>query len=146
MRCIVYISFESRRLQKADLHKILEAARRKNAELQVTGILLHFDGLFLQVLEGADDVIAAMLTTLRRDKRHQDLRILLDEPIAARHFPDWAMALADLADLPAEDRWLCRNLDRPLPELQSKEFAERIRRLITSFQAMMDAGEVGDDQ
>lgn len=146
MRCIVYISFESRRLTKADLHKILAAARRKNAEMRVTGVLLHFDGLFLQVLEGTDEVIAVLLRTIRNDKRHQDLRILLDEPITARHFPDWAMALADLADLPAEDRWLCRNLDRPLPELQSEEFAERIRRLIGSFQAMVNAGGEGDSQ
>jgi hypothetical protein len=85
-------------------------------------------------------VIAAMLDTIRADQRHQDLRILLDEHIHARHFPDWAMALADLADLPAEDRWLCRNLDRPLPELKSEEFADRIRRLIGSFQAMVNTG------
>lgn len=137
MKCIAYISLETRRLGKADIHDILRVSRDRNAARGVTGVLLYYGGLFLQVLEGEDTRLADLMETLRRDRRHGDLRIILDEPTDERHFPDWSMAFVDLADLPAEDGWLCRNLDRPLAELRSTQLAERIRRLIGSFQAMV---------
>lgn len=137
MKCIVYISLESRRLDRADIHDILRTSRERNQARDVTGVLMFYDGLFLQVLEGEDGHLDELLADLRQDRRHHEVRILLDESITQRHFPDWSMALVDLADLPADDRWLCRHLDRPLPELQSSQLADRIRRLVGSFQAMV---------
>jgi hypothetical protein len=137
MRCIAYISLESRRLGRSDLLDILRVARTRNALAGITGVLMYYDGLFLQVIEGDEAPLDELLGKLRGDRRHRDLRVLLDERSDERHFPDWAMALIDLATLPAEERWLCRHLDRPLPELQSDVLAERIRRLIGSFQAMV---------
>lgn len=137
MRCLAYISVETRRLQPADILEILRVSRMKNTVRRITGVLLYFDGLFLQILEGESGQLDDLLTVLRHDRRHTDIRILLDEPTRQRHFPDWSIALVDLADLPADDRWLCRHLDRPLPELQSEELANRIHRLIGSFQAMV---------
>lgn len=137
MKCMVYISLESRRLTRADIHDILHSSRQGNQARGITGVLMFYDGLFLQVLEGEDEVVDGLISQLRADSRHQDIRILLDETITQRHFPDWSMALVDMADLPAEDRWLYRHLDRPLPELESAQLADRIRRLVTSFQAMV---------
>lgn len=137
MRCVAYISLENRRLGREDVLEIARISRIKNELRGITGVLMFYDGLFLQVLEGTDADIEQLLARLRMDGRHRDVRILLDELISERHFPDWAMALMDLADLPEEDRWLCRHLDRPLPELSSPELADRIRRLIRSFQAMV---------
>ncbi|MGE5477739.1 MAG: BLUF domain-containing protein [Bacteroidales bacterium] len=137
MRCVVYISHETRPLKKADILDILRVSRVKNTVRRLTGVLLYYDGIFLQVLEGEGPVIEEMLALLRRDRRHTEIRILLDEPVAERYFPDWSMAFADLADLPPDDRWLCRHLDRPLAELHSGELADRIRRLVGSFQVMV---------
>lgn len=137
MRCIVYISQGTRRLQRADILDILRVSRMKNTVRGITGVLLYYDGLFLQVLEGEDDRLADLLEVLRHDRRHKELRVLLDETVTERHFPDWAMAFMEMADLPPEDRWLCRHLDRPLPELQSTALADRIRRLVRSFQDMV---------
>lgn len=137
MKCVVYISMETRRLRQADILDILRTSRVKNTVRGLTGVLLYYDGMFLQVLEGESPKVEELLAVLRHDRRHKDMRILLEETIEQRHFPDWTMAFVDLAELPPEDRWLCRNLDRPLAELQSKELADRIRRLIGSFQAMV---------
>lgn len=137
MRCVVYISMETRRLSRDDISDILRVSRMKNTVHDITGVLLYYDGLFLQVLEGEDARLEELMAVLRHDRRHHDVRMLLDEQIAERHFPDWSMGLIDLADLPAEDRWLCRHLDRPLPELRSPQLADRIRRLVASFQAMV---------
>jgi hypothetical protein len=137
MRCIAYISLESRRLDRSDILDILRVSRERNAASGITGVLMYYDGVFLQIIEGDDDNVDALLERLRRDRRHRDLRVMLDESCAVRHFPDWAMALLDLPSLPPDDRWLCRHLDRPLPELQSDVLADRIRRLISSFQVMV---------
>lgn len=139
MRCVVYISQESRRLRQTDILDILRISRINNSVRGFTGVLLYYDGTFLQVLEGENEAVAGLLDVLRHDRRHKDVRVILDEPTTARHFPDWTMAFVDLAELPAGERWLCRNLNRPLAELQSDELAERIRRLIGTFQAMVRA-------
>lgn len=137
MRCIAYISTEARRLSRADIQDILRVSRMKNTMRRLTGVLLYYDGVFLQVLEGEHDQLDELMTVLRLDRRHGEIRVMLDETTTERHFPDWSMAFVDMADLPADDRWLCRHLDRPLPELQSQQLADRIRRLIGSFQAMV---------
>lgn len=136
MRCVAYISFENHRLDRKDILEIARISRIKNELRGITGVLMFHDGLFLQVLEGPDADIEQLLARLRMDGRHRDVRILLDELISTRHFPDWAMALVDPGGLREEDRWLCRHLD-PLTELGSPELADRIRRLIRSFQAMV---------
>lgn len=144
MRCIVYISMETRRLTRADILEILRVSRMKNTVHGITGVLLHHDGLFLQVLEGDAARLEELLGVLRHDRRHREVRVLLDEAITERHFPDWSMGVVDLADLPPDDRWLCRNLDQPLPELQSEQLADRIRRLVASFQAMVRDNPAAD--
>lgn len=133
MRCIAYISVETRRLGKPDLEDILRVARARNVEHGVTGVLLYYCGLFLQVLEGEDKDVADLMGALHRDRRHADMRIILDLTADERNFPEWDMAFVDLANLSNEDTWLCRRL----AELRPTELADRIRRLIGSFQAMV---------
>lgn len=143
MRCLAYISQEARRLTKDDLQDILRVSRVKNTVRQITGVLLYYDGLFMQVIEGEDADVQGLLDTLRSDRRHHNLCVVLDETVPERHFPEWAMALVDFADLPSEDRWLCRTLEQALPQLRSNVLADRIHRLIGSFQAMVGNGKAG---
>lgn len=134
MKCIACISVETRHLGKADLHDILRVSRDRNAARGVTGVLLYYGGLFLQVMEGDDASVIDLMETLQRDRHHADLRIILDEAADERLFPDRSMAFADLAD---EDDGQYRDLDLPLAEMRSTQLSERIRRLIGSFQAMV---------
>ncbi len=143
MRCIVYISMETRHLCREDITEILRVSRMKNTVRGITGVLMYYDGLFLQVLEGEAARLDELLETLRHDRRHHEVRVLLDETISQRHFADWSMGLVDLAELPPEDRWLVRQLNRPLPELHSDELADRLRRLVGSFQAMVERERSG---
>lgn len=100
-------------------------------------MLLYFDGVFLQIIEGDDDAVADLLAVIRHDRRHKDLRILMEEPVTAPHFPDWSMAFLDIGALPPEERWLVRDLALPLPTAQSDHLSHRIHRLIRSFQDMV---------
>lgn len=88
---LVYTSTASHAFRETALEQLLEECRRFNAEHDVTGMLLHRSGRFIQVLEGRPDVLRALVERIRRDTRHHDMRILLEEPIDARRFADWTM-------------------------------------------------------
>lgn len=75
--------------------EILGVSDRNNRRDQLTGALLCHGGRFLQVIEGARGDLDMLITRLRADPRHQNIRILSDGPVAGRRFETWAMAQAE---------------------------------------------------
>jgi len=63
-------------------------------------MLLHLEGTFFQVLEGAPDAVDGLFGAIRRDARHRQLTVIIREPVAARTFGEWTMGYADIT--PAE--------------------------------------------
>ena len=58
--------------------RIVGAARQRNASEGITGLLV-FDGLrFCQHLEGPPDPVQRLMRRLQADRRHTDVRGLLD--------------------------------------------------------------------
>jgi hypothetical protein len=57
-------------------------------------MLLYSDGNFFQVLEGEAATVDALYEKLHRDKRHQQLTLIIREPIARRSFADWSMGFS----------------------------------------------------
>ena len=80
---------------------ILAQARPRNALLGVTGVLTVVNGEFLQVIEGPEAGINALLVSLMRDGRHSHIRVLEHKPVSGRAFGDWDMVSPRLADLEA---------------------------------------------
>ena len=56
MRQLLYVSDTAPSLPDGTLDAILTASRTHNAPAGITGLLLHIEGGFLQVLEGEDAV------------------------------------------------------------------------------------------
>lgn len=77
------------------VEEILAQARALNAARQVTGSLLFTGGHFAQVLEGPAPALADTLSAITADRRHEALKILLDEALPARRFGAWSMAYAE---------------------------------------------------
>lgn len=94
---IIYSSTETRVLDRDSLHSILDTARRRNRELEVTGILLHSERSFLQVIEGEESVINDLFNRIRADERHRNITLIIRESIAARSFSDWTMGFAEIS-------------------------------------------------
>jgi hypothetical protein len=99
MRSIVYTSTQTRPITDGELAQILAVGREKNTALGVTGILAHKGGNCLGILEGDDEVVQSRFEQVRIDPRHTDVRVLLDEQIQHRSFPDWSMAFQPLDPL-----------------------------------------------
>lgn len=100
---LVYASAATRGFAASDLDAILKAARKHNADVEITGMLLFVDSSFLQVLEGTQVHIEDLFERIKADRRHTRTSLLLREPIEARSFSDWSMGAttASLTDLQA---------------------------------------------
>lgn len=93
---IIYASGATSAFDEDQLPELLRAARRNNAELSVTGMLLYDAGCFLQVLEGSEPDVRRLYVRISRDPRHDNVRLLLQSVATQRDFGEWTMGLARL--------------------------------------------------
>ena len=88
---IIYASVATRAIPEEELVTLLKLARDKNTRLGITGILLHCDESFIQVLEGPKDRVMEMFGDIQKDTRHNRVVILFEGPITNRNFSQWSM-------------------------------------------------------
>ena len=93
----VYVSAASRPLLEDEILDILHVARLNNEKLDITGMLLHRDGNFLQVLEGPASAVDSLVNKIKRDARHKGLILMSRKGIQERLFADWRMAFRDMS-------------------------------------------------
>ena len=93
---VIYGSVETRYLTAMQLSELLALARARNQSLDVTGLLLHQKGVFVQVLEGDEPVVSALYDRISRDPRHKSLNIFRSGPIQKRQFAAWSMGFLEL--------------------------------------------------
>ncbi len=94
---IIYASQAIKPVDTAVLQAILEKARVRNEQDEITGFLLYADESFLQILEGEEAVLGATYERIVKDPRHTGVRLLQRSPISRRRFGQWTMGF-DLPD------------------------------------------------
>ena len=92
----IYASTATRRFTERELESLLCHARVGNAAHGLSGILLHVDGSFFQVLEGEAAAVDALYQRIADDPRHERVTVIIREPIARRAFADWSMGFAEM--------------------------------------------------
>lgn len=99
---IAYLSFATRSMKAncdEEIQAILGEARVHNQKHGITGQLIYRSGIFLQLLEGNKDIVTLLLGRILLDRnRHENIRILFNQPMTKRVFPDWSMAYQYLDD------------------------------------------------
>lgn len=93
---IIYSSAAQVDFSKEQLLELLTSSRSRNTGMGITGMLLHIEGSFLQVIEGRDCDIDALFEKISADARHGNLTTIIRESIARRSFSDWSMGFADV--------------------------------------------------
>ena len=83
---IVYMSTAVGVLRAEELDRIYLRAQAANARAGITGLMLFYEGVFLQVLEGPTAGVTSLLERLRRDRRHSGLVVLESASTAERSF------------------------------------------------------------
>jgi hypothetical protein len=96
---LIYRSSAVERLPQSEMIELLKISRRKNEARELTGMLLYRDGTYLQFLEGKRRDIGELLDRLRKDPRHNAIRIIREGTLPERLFPEWSMAFKNLAGL-----------------------------------------------
>jgi hypothetical protein len=93
---LIYASAADSKMSDAGLRAILDRARTVNSQLDITGILLHTEGSYFQVLEGDAEAIDSLYAKIAHDKRHTNVVLIVREPIASRSFAEWSMGFASV--------------------------------------------------
>jgi len=114
LQLLLYVSSASHPLSTTELDALLAQSRNRNAQLGITGLLLYRDGNFMQAIEGPEESMRTVYASILRDPRHHDVISVIDMPVAARSFPDWAMGDINL-DIPGRPQILGRSDGQPVP-------------------------------
>jgi hypothetical protein len=72
--------------------EILATSVANNLRDCITGALICDDRWFVQELEGAENKVSAAFERILRDQRHRDVSLVTMQAVAARRFPNFAMA------------------------------------------------------
>ncbi len=96
----VYCSRAAEGVDAAEVGRIVEAAKRANLARGITGVLVFGSGVFFQWIEGPDDQIQRLITSLHGDPRHFDI-VALDESEEERErlYPNWDMEWVEAEDI-----------------------------------------------
>lgn len=133
--CIVYLSSSSPYLSEDDLNSILIQARTNNERLNVTGVLIHGQGSFIQVLEGKKEDLDTLYKKIAKDKRHFNLIRVLNTPIEHRSFEEWKMGFKRM-NTEEEKQLLQSNFNLENPHFKNLEkYNHQVLSLLKTFSA-----------
>ena len=125
LQCLLYMSRATGEMAPDDVDRLLDGARQRNRARGVTGALLHYDGRYLQVLEGRAEAIDQCFDRIQSDQRHERITALHRAPIEAARFPAWSMRYVSRAG--QADRAVSAFLD----QLQSHPTHAAVKQAIT---------------
>ena len=131
---LVYSSQATQDFWPDDLFQLVETSRRKNALRSVTGMLLFREGQFLQLLEGPAREVKSVFEFVKRDPRHDTVKIVLSESVEERQFPDWTMGFERLDDAWSVPRAWATILEDGLNSDSMAENPASAKDLLLTFQ------------
>lgn len=71
--------------------QILAKAQLFNEKNGITGVLCFGNDCYFQCLEGAKDEVETLYSKISHDRRHTDVKIVINEPITSLSFAKWQM-------------------------------------------------------
>ncbi len=93
---LTYVSTQTAPLSARELLAVLEEARVANNERGITGLLLHKEQSFFQVLEGPAAEVARTFASIQKDPRHHHVEVLSETGLGVWEYADWRMGFMDL--------------------------------------------------
>ncbi len=106
LRSIVFFSTAAVPMSPGDLAALGRECAEVDSHVGITGMLLHKNGDFLQVMEGSKSVICDMFAKVSADPRHTNIRKICDRAITRREFAGQAVSFKNLDELPPGSPYL----------------------------------------
>lgn len=137
---LIYVSTARYDLATADLQAILAEARTRNAEEDVTGLLICNGPNFMQLLEGPRAAVEEIFSLICGDDRHSGVVRILAEPAQTRLFGGWDMAFGEVTAFDGgEPRNVFHVTAGELDALLPDAMPAPMRALFASFNTMSPA-------
>lgn len=97
---LLYVSNASKELEgEKGIQDILKEAREFNAKNGITGVLMFRGGIFLQLLEGEEEVVTQLYEKIEKDPRHDNVINILKTKTDKRLYEEWDMGFKEVSDL-----------------------------------------------
>jgi hypothetical protein len=93
---IVYMSRARHPFTDLELERLCANSARRNADRNVTGLLLYDGKRFIQALEGDELAVKEAMSRILADSRHYNVEYIVNGSIDRRRFIDWTMELNPL--------------------------------------------------
>lgn len=96
---LIYCSRQAdsiRRRLGQEVASIVDASVARNGKVGVTGLLLTYDGWFLQALEGEYRAVMTTYGRILNDPRHSGSKIIASMGVEGRAFGAWRMCAREL--------------------------------------------------
>lgn len=129
---VSYLSRATVPMSAEQLLSLLLQSRRNNAARGITGMLLYGNETFLQVIEGDDFAVDALIDRIGGDTRHAGVKILDRKTVSGRQYSDWNMSFERVTPQALEDVEGLRNFG-------AQDFTfDTLARDETAVEALMD--------
>lgn len=91
---IAYVSLSREKLDALTLSDILSTSKSNNASEEITGVLMHHDRIYFQIIEGEKAHVKDLFSRIQEDDRHESIALVWDDNVEDRDFPKWLMGYA----------------------------------------------------
>jgi hypothetical protein len=129
MYFLIYSSHAVLGFKEEELQSMLVQSRERNKEHLVTGLLLYFDGKFIQLIEGERQTIKQLYSNIRNDKRHSNIVLLKEGDIDVPFFADWSMGYRSIQSQESVNEQGFKDLNSP--DIEQKESALKIFKILS---------------
>ncbi len=126
---LCYIRKQKEILSSSNLEDLFQFVVKTNTTLNISDVLLHNNNFFLQVLEGDKDSIQDLFANIRRDQRHHELLLILNQKVENRIFNNYEATFSVLKskeDIERLNNYLSTNSFKD-------KYSENIKTLIEPF-------------
>lgn len=129
---LIYKSKASPNVTDADFRTIAMFSSMWNKRHNIAGLLLHYNGQIMQVLEGPEDEVKALYTRIERDKRHYDVTVELSRECKKPIFQEWSMGYRPMESAEQMDAFFeltKENLENAIPNSATED----LRKVVGDF-------------
>ncbi len=98
MYIITYVSNADTNLEEDEILDLLKTSKAKNLKKGITGIFIHSEGNFFQVLEGDELVIKSLFKNISQDNRHHNIIKLMERDCSNASYTDYEVSFTIISD------------------------------------------------
>lgn len=130
---LVYCSSAKTLFSREQLLELARKANQFNQTVGISGLLLYYDGSFVQVLEGEESQVNSLYEKIIQDKRHSNAIVVSCKIVRQREFSEWGMAATEFSQSQHREAMSLLSLPESI-EFQHIE-ESKVKKLLLSIRA-----------